>query len=90
MEMCHENYGQVCRISLFHFVQQRLEETCLPLFARSFGIQYGEVLRIDMRHGYDVAFYLSPVSYFDDVLVQIHCFSCTFDAAHDIQAEMLP
>ena len=57
-EMGHEDDGKLCRIPFLHFVQQCLEEACLPLVARCFSVQQGEVLRIDVGHGNDVAYCL--------------------------------
>ena len=54
-EMGHEDDGKLCRIPFLHFVQQCLEEACLSLVARCFSVQQGEVLRIDVGHGNDVA-----------------------------------
>ena len=89
-EMGHEDDGKLCRIPFLHFVQQCLEEACLPLVARCFSVQQGEVLRIDVGHGNDVAYCLFFIVYLDDVLVQIHFLGCTFDVSHNVQAEVLP
>ena len=89
-EMGHEDDGKLCRIPFLHFVQQCLEEACLSLVARCFSVQQGEVLRIDVGHGNDVAYCLFFIVYLDDVLVQIHFLGCTFDVSHNVQAEVLP
>ena len=89
-EMSHEDDGELCRIPFLHFVQQCLEEAGLPLVARCFSVQQGEVLRIDVGHGNDVACCLFFIVYLDDVLVQVHFLGRTFDVSHDVQAEVLP
>lgn len=86
----YEDDGKLCRIPFLHFVQQCLEEACLPLVARCFSVQQGEVLRVDVGHGNDVAYCLFFIVYLDDVLVQIHFLGCTFDVSHNVQAEVLP
>ena len=85
---CHWGCKQTMGLSTL--AKRRLEEAGLPLVARCFSVQQGEVLRIDVGHGNDVAFCFLSVFYLDDVLVQIHFLGRTFDVSHDVQAEVLP
>ena len=90
-KVSHQHHRKPFGVLLFGLVQQGLEEARLAFLSGSAGVQYREVLRINVRDGNYISFLFSfPVLDGDDMPRQIYVLTVTLNVPDDRYSEMLP